>query len=450
MSVYTIKSCLVMMLAVATLGTHAQVLKISSGTQIVNNGSMTLASTNLSNDGTFQNNNGANVIFSGPQNVFIYGNGNTSFYGLELNKTSDNLAIQKNIKVAGSLKFTKGSLDVGINSLQLIYPDGLLQNESEQNRAFATGGGFLFIEQPLNAPNNVNPGNLGFRIFSSQNLGSTVVYRGHEAQDNGGQQSIKRYFSIVPANNANLNAFMQFTYFDAELNGLSEADCRLHEKEGAGSWTMVNITGSNVAANYYERSFIPSLHKYTLFAPAQAPLPLKLLAFDVRCQNSDAILQWITANEVNTKAFVIEQSINGVTWTTAQTIVAKSSSGQHTYTTTLANNGASYYRLKMEDKDGKFTYSPIKKINCDSRDVVTVGPNPTTSALTISFQLQKKTDVIVRLLDARGSLLESKKVVAMQGLSVERMNLSKYPAGSYMVTLSYADGMVQTHRIVKQ
>jgi len=444
------KQVFTFLLLCLSFSTYAQ-LKIMAGTHVVNNGIVVLQEHGIHNNGTFQNNTGTNVVFRGTQNSPIWGSGSSHFYGLELDKTSGNVAVNQNIKVAGPLKFTKGKMDLAYNSVQLIYPNGLVQNETEQNRIFATGSGFIFIEQTLNAPNYVNPGNLGFMIFSTQNLGSTVIYRGHEPQTNAAQQqSMKRYYSVVPANNTNMYLNIRYTYFDAEIDIVTEGSYGLFEKAGAGNWKSISDDGVSVLYNYRESFGLTSLHKYTLFSKAtQSPLPLQLIAFNAQCKNNNALLQWITANEVNTKDFVIEKSVDGVLWSPAGTISAQQNTGQHTYTHSVALDNAQFYRLKMRDTDGSFTYSPVKKLNCDTKNVFTVGPNPTPGKLVISATLDKAMPLNISVRDFSGKLILSKTWNAAKGLSTEMIDIYNQPAATYIIAIT-GDGVNELSKVVKK
>jgi hypothetical protein len=175
-----------------------------------------------------------------------------------------------------------------------------------------------------------------------------------------------------------------------------------------------------------------------------------LLAFNAQCKNNTALLQWITTNEVATKQFTVEKSDNAVAWFPEQTLSAQGNAVQHTYSTTIASTGDAYYRLKMEDKDGKFTYSPVKKMSCKDENNIHVGPNPTTGPLNITFELTKKETGTIQVFDSKGSLLKSRSFIAAQGLHVERMDMAGYPAGRYVILISSGSGWKETRQIIKQ
>jgi hypothetical protein len=91
------------------------------------------------------------------------------------------------------------------------------------------------------------------------------------------------------------------------------------------------------------------------------PTPVTLISFTARENNSRAALEWVTASEQNSSYFSVEKSTDGVNFTEIGTVNAQgNSSNPITYGFEDNHfNEASYYRLKMVDKDGTFKYSKL-------------------------------------------------------------------------------------------
>jgi Secretion system C-terminal sorting domain len=112
------------------------------------------------------------------------------------------------------------------------------------------------------------------------------------------------------------------------------------------------------------------------------PVPVILTDFNARLINCEPTLKWTTETEINSDRFEIERSNAGRNdWTKIGTAAAQGNSTRKTeYTLTDKTPAAAeklLYRLKMIDKDGKFTYSMVLpvSINCNTPRV-TVFPNP--------------------------------------------------------------------------
>ena len=93
----------------------------------------------------------------------------------------------------------------------------------------------------------------------------------------------------------------------------------------------------------------------------ESTLPLKLISFKGN-KNSDGNihLYWSTANEMNTKTFVIEQSSNSREFAAIGNVKANGY-GNNNYSFDVTNpvKVDLFFRLKMIDIDGVFSYSPI-------------------------------------------------------------------------------------------
>lgn len=82
--------------------------------------------------------------------------------------------------------------------------------------------------------------------------------------------------------------------------------------------------------------------------------------FTAQLQTDKVLLKWSTATEVNTRQFVVERSTDKSTWSTLNEIGAKgnsASASQYSFTDNGPLPLVAYYRLKMVDVDGGFTFS---------------------------------------------------------------------------------------------
>ena len=124
-------------------------------------------------------------------------------------------------------------------------------------------------------------------------------------------------------------------------------------------------------------------------------LGLELLDFTVRYEESDNIarLDWSTINEVNTDVFEIERSHEAAEEFTqiGEVQAAGNSSVQQNYDFVDEDlqSGTYYYRLKMKDLDGTYTYSPVRSIQVKEKFIksgISLYPNPTTGNVNIEIQ----------------------------------------------------------------
>jgi Secretion system C-terminal sorting domain len=263
---------------------------------------ITVDNLNLINNGVL-NQSAGTWKFSGNINSTIGGTTVAQFYRLQLAKnTGNSLQLLSNIQVSNELQFTSGLLNLNTKNI-ILSPAALLTGETETSRITGTNGGYVEITIPLNAPNAVNAGNLGVTITSAQNLGSTVIRRGHVAQTDAGTPnfSINRYFDINPANNTSLNATLRINYFDAELNGKNEASLSVWKSTDNSNWSYAGFSTRNAASNFVEANSIASFSRWTLsdkFATGIFDLPNGRNSLQVW---PNPFMEWITVGIESTK-----------------------------------------------------------------------------------------------------------------------------------------------------
>ena len=117
---------------------------------------------------------------------------------------------------------------------------------------------------------------------------------------------------------------------------------------------------SNKAAIYFDYNS-PVITNTTQTHIATQTFPLHLLSFSgSKTATNNITLYWTTANEINTKTFVIEQSNNGRVFSAiGEKRAAGFGNNKYTYNIETVTKGDLYFRLKMIDKDGIFNYSSI-------------------------------------------------------------------------------------------
>jgi Secretion system C-terminal sorting domain len=261
---------------------------ISGGTQLQSSGAafIVLRSSNLVNNGILKAGDAGTLVFMGAKRSSFWGSGFTKLDHLRLQlSTADTLDLQTDLHVTNDVNFSGGHLNLN-NAVLLLGTTGSLVNESDTSHAFTTGTGTIQATRILNAPAEANPGNLGALLSSGSNLGSTTVIRGHATQtDERGRQSIGRYYIVVPANNANLNATLRFTYLPSETKGSEPEKLSLWNNSGningivtsdvntgatvtgnlGSSWANTGFNARGDNPGYIQQSGFQSLSSWTLF-----------------------------------------------------------------------------------------------------------------------------------------------------------------------------------------
>jgi len=145
---------------------------------------------------------------------------------------------------------------------------------------------------------------------------------------------------------------------------------------------QVNRTAFSVtslAGTYYWGSINPTF----------TTLPIDLLSFTATPQSGDVVLNWQTATEEDCSYYSLERASNGLDYTDIAMIPAAGgpqSGHQYTYTDNNPGSGKLYYRLKIVDRTGAATYSPVAMVSFANAAGLVLYPNPTDgNAISVSI-----------------------------------------------------------------
>ena len=177
-------------------------------------------------------------------------------------------------------------------------------------------------------------------------------------------------------------------------------------------------------------------------------LPVNLISFTGSLENNNSLLKWATASEQESKYFILERSSNAIDFLPVASIIASGNTNNRTdYSYTdpdVVSLGAEklYYKLKMVDKDGKFTYSNVIVITINYLQTkFTVVPNPVKNIITI-FSSKMANNVKVSLLDISGKLLYKSMKDFSRGEEMQ-IDVTNFSKGAYIVSLQNKDLLVK-------
>ena len=186
-------------------------------------------------------------------------------------------------------------------------------------------------------------------------------------------------------------------------------------------------------------------------------LPLTLVSLTVADKDCQASLEWKTAAEVNTSHFEIESSSDGRNFRSIGRVEAQGNGNGRTYGFRTAQvPGRFYYRLKMADRDGRFTYSPVKTLTmgCAGQTQLSIYPNPLTQGAPLSFRLSTgyRGNAKAELVTTEGRIIRS--MALSVGLGENRYSLpaTDLPAGTYTLRIISDAGepLAEPQRVIKR
>ncbi|MBL7701318.1 MAG: T9SS type A sorting domain-containing protein [Ferruginibacter sp.] len=179
----------------------------------------------------------------------------------------------------------------------------------------------------------------------------------------------------------------------------------------------------------------PTPALYRLSWSGGGTLEINLSEFIVTKNNCTANLNWKTSSEINSDRFEIEVSTStNPVYSKVSTVLASGTSSttkSYQFSYPMQTGLVYYFRLKMIDKNGSFTYSTIQSASCSKgRGVITIGPNPATDYFTIRGMQDGKNSVMVYA--SNGQLVKGQEFQQNQG----DVNISHLAPGMYTVKVT--------------
>jgi hypothetical protein len=90
--------------------------------------------------------------------------------------------------------------------------------------------------------------------------------------------------------------------------------------------------------------------------------------------------------------------------------------------------------LKIQDRDGQSTYSPIVAISSNSlTSQVILYPNPVTDRLFVQVAATGPEKMVLQLADMQGRVLQQQEVQLDRGVTAFSLNTASLGAGNYLL-----------------
>lgn len=239
----------------------------------------------------------------------------------------------------------------------------------------------------------------------------------------------------------------------SELNGNTESQLSIsYSSTSSGTFLVTPGSTPAPASDYVSKTLTAVALSSITATNAATALPVSLVDFRVKKEGNTALLAWITSFEVNTSSFDIQRSNNGKNWEILGDIKAAGESQQdRSYSFSDKNplaNENNFYRLKMIDLDGTFTFSTIRTLTFDGLAQTTLYPNPTAEKLTIKVDDWSKVSN-VQISNLQGVIVYDHKSSPFAN-GVAEINMKMLPAGAYLVRILRTNGVVQILKVVRQ
>lgn len=263
---------------------------------------------------------------------------------------------------------------------------------------------------------------------------------------NGGVK-VRIFFDSTEMNNHLVPSSLSQRWFKVSGNAAAAIAANNGQNITGATWLTVSSSGEEDGVDYVEFSGIQSFSTFGFASnTGMFPLPVKLESFTAAAGKCAAVINWKTAEEINTDRFVVEQSADAVHFSTVATVAAKNIFGGASYQQTIAQNAPqTYYRLKIINTNGTYTYSSVisQKVSCGQVDAISIYPNPLNGAdkLSVHISTTYRGAVKLSVYNAQGQAILVKQVLVNNAETIYELGVKEIPQGAYLIRCTTTDGV---------
>ncbi len=405
-----------------------------------------------------------NGNFAAPSNVLTFASGSATPKPITIRvyndaETESNETITLSYSIGGgtnavaapsSLSYTFTITDN--DAAPTIKPVDSILNHNKTEYIANNGTYYFYSSTTTNLINTITG--------ASANLGcvtSNIFEAGDVWQPFFGGARSQKVFDITPSTNSGASYTVGLYFSAAELAGKNPSNLKIAKtiaptvaEANAANTIIGTTTFSSYGTGYLFTASFTGFSKFFLL-DLNVVLPVTLLSFDGSLNNNSVLLNFKTSSEHNLKSFEIQKSTDGSNFYSIGTLKAtgNSSSIRNYNFTDKQVNELNFYRLRMIDEDGKFTYSStilIKNPNASQRLYVLTNPFHNTINLRLAKSPQQS--IQVELINTQGARIFYKEFGNANEIQINLLGRN-VSSGIYLLK-TRVDGKTYLNKIVKQ
>lgn len=180
---------------------------------------------------------------------------------------------------------------------------------------------------------------------------------------------------------------------------------------------------------------------YTVNLSSSVVLPVKLTSFTAtKSTDNRNLIKWTTSEEVNVSHYQVQKSANNILFEdVAKGAIAATNNplgASYQFFDVSVATANQFYRLKITDKSGVVSYSPIAVIKQSTAAiVVSAFPNPTVDFLQVEMKGMQGKRASVTVVSASGAIVVAGQY-RFNNLSYLNLNVAALQPGSYFLKLN--------------
>jgi hypothetical protein len=221
------------------------------------------------------------------------------------------------------------------------------------------------------------------------------------------------------------------------------------------SSTPLNLSGiNNISFLVNSRDGSSASNRfYIFFKAAGGPLPVTISSLKAFKRLNNITVEWEVENETDISNYVIEKSIDGITFVLASIETSQNnSSAIYSWLDENPFSGNNYYRLKIVSINGKYTYSKTVHVrNEETTNNIFVYPNPLAGKeLRISIAEEETGKYVFKMTNAIGQTMIYEEINHKSKTPFEAISLpANLPRGIYQLEVISPSGERNYLKVIK-
>lgn len=188
---------------------------------------------------------------------------------------------------------------------------------------------------------------------------------------------------------------------------------------------------------------------YKVVATGGSPLPVSLERFAGTADEGYNELSWSTAAELNTARFYVESSSTGASFTRVGTVSAtrNPNGSDYNFRHYINNSGDIFYRLAIEDDNGRVAWSSIIRLNGNRKNKIRIYPTVISNG-TVTLEVNNLPLRSIKIVSTSGVVVYKNEI--RNNINTINLKLPALSRGVYVIELTGDNGLKQTEKIVVQ
>ena len=176
-------------------------------------------------------------------------------------------------------------------------------------------------------------------------------------------------------------------------------------------------------------------------------LPVELLTFSSNPEGGCIHLKWEVAREENFEGYEIQRSQDGNTFYKVGWVEGTGGLWYDYLDANLQFGEPYYYRLKMQDQDGSYRYSPIRTAQLSPTSLyenyqLSISPNPAQHELVVKMSSPRAERCLLEISNENGQSIFRHSLGIHAGENQVLINVSDFPKGAYFINWQIGDRLM--------